>query len=51
MTWDEAHDLTAYEAEIVEEDQIDPPDADGDRPLTPEELDDLYRHSPMQHRV
>lgn len=50
MSWDDAHDWTV-EPEVVEADQIDPPDADADRPLTPEELDDLYRHSPMEHRV
>lgn len=51
MSWDEAHDLTV-EPEEIEEADIDPIDGgDADRPLTPEELDDLYRHSPMWDRI
>jgi len=46
MTYDEAFDLNRSDEEI-DESEIDPADAgDPERPLTPEEIEDLYRSDP-----
>jgi hypothetical protein len=50
MSFDEARDLN-LDDEIVEADQIDPDDGgDPERPLTPEELNDLWIHDPNRYR-
>ena len=50
MTWDEAFDANR-EDEVIEADQIDPPDGgDADRPLTDEEVFDLWVNDPNRFR-
>ncbi len=50
MTWDEAFDLMR-EPEVIEADDIDPVDGgDPDRPLTDEEVFDLWIHDPNRFR-